>query len=90
MYIGNFYINYINYNLYSIRFQVLKEVVDIDSSSSTCGDDQVGLVLVINESNDIEEMKSLIHKYSKHSQTEFIYYDLDEKNLIKNKNEYNF
>ena len=40
--------------------------------------------------DDIEEMKRLIHKYSKHSQTEFIYYDLDQKNLNKHKNEYNF
>ena len=40
--------------------------------------------------NDIEEMKKLIDKYSKEPQAEFIYYDLDEKNLTKNKNEYNF
>lgn len=40
--------------------------------------------------DDIEEMKTLIHKYSKHAQTEFIYYDLDQKNLNKHKNEYNF
>jgi hypothetical protein len=40
--------------------------------------------------NDIEEMKALINKYSKHTQTEFIYYDLDQKNLNKNQNEYNF
>lgn len=38
--------------------------------------------------DNIDEMKNLIHKYSKQPQTEFIYYDLDEKNL--NKNEYNF
>jgi hypothetical protein len=40
--------------------------------------------------DDIEEMKTLIHKYSKHTQTEFIYYDLDQKNLNKNRNEYTF
>ena len=40
--------------------------------------------------NDLDDMKSLMHKYSKHPQTEFIYYDLDEKNLTKNKYEYNF
>ena len=34
--------------------------------------------------------KALINKYSKHTQTEFIYYDLDQKNLNKNQNEYNF
>lgn len=40
--------------------------------------------------DDIEDMKKLINKYSKQPQTEFVYYDLDEKNLTKNKNEYNF
>lgn len=40
--------------------------------------------------DDIEEMKTLIHKYSKHTQNEFIYYDLDQKNLNKHKNEYIF
>jgi hypothetical protein len=40
--------------------------------------------------DDIKEMKTLLHKYSKHVQTEFVYYDLDQKNLKKHKNEHNF
>lgn len=40
--------------------------------------------------NAIDEMKTLLHKYSRYPQTEFIYYDLDQKNINKNENEYNF
>lgn len=41
-------------------------------------------------SDQIEEMKTLIQTYSRFPQNEFIYYDLDQKNLNRNKNEYTF
>lgn len=40
--------------------------------------------------DDLEEMKKLVNKYSKTLQTEFIYYELDEKNLKKQNNDYIF